>query len=127
MEAFDPEGEVPYYYQPDELGQPNYGVLSSTGYGDRDTFYSWLEDSFLRVASAIGLRSPAAPRPPSPPPERWQFTGPDAAACFRSEQARWFRQHGDGSALQGSWREQNTLYARLKDRLFGLRHGRANP
>ena len=48
MEAFDPEGEFPYYYYPDELGQPNYGVLSPTGYGDRDTFYSWLEDSFLR-------------------------------------------------------------------------------
>ena len=127
MEAFDPEGEVPYYYQPDELGQPNYGVLSSTGYGDRDTFYGWLEDSFLRVASAIGLRSPVPPRPPSPPPERWQFTGPDAAACFRSEQALWFRQHGDGAGLQGSRRQQNTLFARLKDRLFGLRHGRANP
>ena len=127
MEAFDPEGEFPYYYYPDELGQPNYGVLSPTGYGDRGTFYSWLEDSFRHVASAIGRRLPAPPRPPSPPPERWQFTGSDAAARFRSEQARWFRQHGNGSDLQGSRREQNTLYARLKDRLFRLRHGRANP
>ena len=47
---------------------------------------------------------------------------------FLQERARWFREHGDGSELQGTTRrEQNNLFQRLKDRLFGLRRDRANP
>ena len=63
-------------------------------------------------------------RPLSPAPERSQFETDDA---FQVEQARWFRDHGNGTELQGSRREQNTLFWRLQDRLFGLRRDRANP
>ena len=63
-------------------------------------------------------------RPLSPAPERSRF---DTEAEFQREQARWYHEHGDGSDLKGSRREQNTLFSRLKDRLFNLRRERANP
>lgn len=43
MEAFDPEGEIPYYYEPGDLGRPNWAVLSQSGFGDRSAFYLWLD------------------------------------------------------------------------------------
>ena len=42
-EAFDPEGEMPYYYAMGDPGRPNYVLFGPTGYGDRNTFYNWLE------------------------------------------------------------------------------------
>ena len=64
-------------------------------------------------------------RPLSPAPERSQF---ETDADFLRERERWFQEHGDGAVLRGETRrEQNTVFQRLKDRLFGLRRGRANP
>ena len=65
------------------------------------------------------------PRPLSPAPEAADFESDDT---FIIERARWFRDHGDGSELQGATRrEQNDTFQRLKDRLFGLRRARVNP
>ena len=114
--AFDPEGEVAYYHEPHEAGRPNYAVLGPTGFGDRGTFYGWLEE-FLGWAT-----SPA--RPLSPAPVASHFASADA---FRAEQARWFRDHGDGCELQGSRADHNRLFDRLRDKLFGYRRHRANP
>ncbi len=127
MEAFDPEGEIPYYYAVGDPNRPNYGLFSPTGYGDRDTFYGWLEGAIGFLTSPFRSRRPSQPQPPSPPPLRSQFTGPDAAQRFREEQARWFSAHADGAELHGTRREQNTLFDRLKDRVFGYRRDRANP
>lgn len=63
-------------------------------------------------------------RPLSPAPEAADFASQDAFMC---ERARWFREHGDGSELHGTRREQNDRFQRLKDRLFRLRRARANP
>ena len=49
--AFDPEGEVAYYHEPHEAGRPNYAVLGPTGFGDRGTFYGWLEEFLGWVTS----------------------------------------------------------------------------
>ena len=122
MEAFDPEGEVPYYYTPDEPGQPSYAMFSPTGYGDRDTFYDWLEGSPNAATNTLHQ-----PRLPSPPPEESEFLGPERAERFRQERARWYRDHSGGAQLQGSWSEQSAQFDRLKDKLFGLRRARANP
>ena len=63
-------------------------------------------------------------RPLSPAPQRSLF---DTSAAFRQERARWYREHGDGTVLQGTLEEQNNLFDRLKDRLLGLRRNRGNP
>ena len=120
MEAFDPEGEIPYYYEPGKSSRPNYGILSPTGCGDRDTFYRWLEGTGP-------LCAPLSSRPLSPPPERSQFTGTKGTEHFHCEMARWFQAHGDGSELRGSLQERYRLFDRLKDKLLGLRRLRANP
>ena len=120
MEAFDPEGEIPYYYEPGDLGRPNWAVLSQSGFGDRSAFYLWLD--------GIGqLPAPLSTRPLSPPPERSHFAGADGDQRFRQERARWFHDHGDGSELRGSLEEQHRLFDRLKDKLLRLRRNRANP
>ena len=68
---------------------------------------------------------PPMQRPLSPAPEASDF---ETEEEYLQERARWFREHGDGSELQGeSRREQNDTFQRLKDRLFGLRRARANP
>ena len=78
--------------------------------------FEWLASSFKKQLLQ---------RPLSPAPEAANFATDDA---FLQERARWFREHGDGSELQGvTRREQNNLFQRLKDRLFGLRRNRANP
>ena len=75
-----------------------------------------------RLASAS---RPPLQRPLSPAPEAADFKTENE---YLQERARWFREHGDGSELQGeSRREQNDNFQRLKDRLFGLRRDRANP
>ena len=66
----------------------------------------------------------ASTRPLSPAPYSAQFA---SAADFHREQARWFCDHGDGSELMGTRREQNTAFDRLRDKLFGARRDRANP
>ena len=43
MAAMDPEGETPYYYQPEDAGQPWWRITSPSGWPDRSTFYAWLE------------------------------------------------------------------------------------
>jgi hypothetical protein len=98
----DPEGEVPYYYRPGEPGRPNYGLFGQTGFGDRNTFYEWLEGAYDLVATpyahwhcarlrASAFRSavsaPVQLQPASPAPKRSNFASSDA---FREEpQARW--------------------------------------
>ena len=64
MMAVDPEGEVPYYYAVGDPGRPNYSIFSPTGYGDRDTFYGWLE------GAVDFITSPFRSRPLSQPPPR---------------------------------------------------------
>ena len=81
----------------------------------------YVKRPFEWLASSVGQRPPQ--RPLSPAPEAVDFATEDA---FLQERARWFREHGDGSELQGTTRrEQNNLFQRLKDRLFGLRRDRA--
>ena len=76
------------------------------------------------LASSLSLRQQQAQRPLSPAPEAADFA---TEGEFLQERARWFREHGDGSELQGATRrEQNNIFQRLKDRLFGLRRDRAN-
>ena len=117
MQAFDPEGEVPYYYDPTG-GRPDYGAVRVSN-GDRDAFYSWLEGG-PDHAPPPNLST----RPLSPAPYRERF---GSARAFHDEQARWFRDHGDGSELCGTRREQNQMFDRLRDKLFGNRRERANP
>ena len=117
MQAFDPEGEIPYYYDP-AAGRPDYGAVR-VSYGDRDAFYSWLEGS----PDHAPLPS-LSTRPLSPAPYREQFA---SAKDFHDEQARWFRDHGDGSELRGTRHERNHLFDRLRDKLHGNRRARANP
>ena len=75
------------------------------------------------LVSSLGHRQPQ--RPLSPAPEAADFETEDE---YLHERARWFRKHGDGSELQGATRrDQNNIFQRLKDRLFGLRRDRANP
>lgn len=122
MEAFDPEGEMPYYYAVGEAGRPDYGAVR-VSHGDRSTFYGWLEGTLAWVTSPFRCAEPSQ-RVISPPPEASQFETADA---FHAEQACWYRDHGDGSELQGTRREQNTLFDRLRDKLLGHRRHRANP
>ena len=63
-------------------------------------------------------------RPLSPAPQRSLF---DTSAAYRQERARWYREHGDGTVLQGTLEEQHNLFSRLKDRLHGLRCNHMNP
>ena len=47
MEAFDPEGEMPYYYFAGEAGRPDYGVVRAS-HGDRsivDASHLWAKPS----------------------------------------------------------------------------------
>ena len=104
MQAFDPEGEVPYYYDAAAGGRPDYGAVR-VGNGDRNAFYSWLEGG-----PEHGPPPTLSSRPLSPAPHRSQFA---SAAEYRAQQARWFRDHGDGSELRGTRREQNTAFDRL--------------
>ena len=117
MQAFDPECEMPYYYDPTG-GRPDYGAVRVSN-GDRGAFYDWLE-------GGPQLQPPPnlSRRPLSPAPYREQF---GSEKDFHDEQARWFRDHGDGSELHGTRREQNRLFDRLRDKLFGFRRERANP
>ena len=71
--------------------------------------FEWLASSLRHVQSE---------RPLSPAPELSQFETEDD---FLRERSRWFREHGDGSELpDATRREQNTVFQRLKDRLFAL-------
>ena len=117
MCAFDPEGEMPYYYDA-TVGRQDYGAVRVSN-GDRDAFYSWLEGPPEHMPPPN-----LSTRPLSPAPYSAQF---ESTREFRDEQARWFRDHGDGSELKGTRREQNTAFDRLRDKLFGARRDRANP
>ena len=117
MQAFDPEGEMPYYYDP-AAGRPDYGAVR-VSHGDREAFYNWLEGG-----SDHAPPPSLSVRPLSPAPYRQQF---GSAKDFHAEQARCFRDHGDGRELQGTRSEQNQLFDRLRDKLFGNRRARANP
>ena len=78
---------------------------------------------FERFTSAF--RSQPPQRPLSPAPVATDF---ETEEEFLQERARWFREHGDGDELHGATRrEQNNIFQRLRDRLFGLRRARANP
>ena len=44
-------------------------------------------------------------RPLSPAPQRPLF---ETSAAFRQERARWYREHGDGTVLQGTLQENET-------------------
>ena len=77
-----------------------------------------------RAAEPAVRRRRQPQRPLSPAPEAVDFETEDD---FLRERARWFREHGDGSELYGTRREQNTFFQRLKDRVFSLRRDRANP
>ena len=120
MHTFDPEGEMPYCYAPGD--GPNQHMLNG---GGRNGFYSWLEGAIKVLASPF--HSVMSEQEVESPPERSQFSGAGAETRFRDAQAQWYREHGDGTQLQGTRREQNTLFDRLKDRLLGLRRLRANP
>ena len=93
---------------------------------ERGRFYQWLEIAFDIAAAPLRFLPAPAPCLLSPAPERSQFTGAGAAQRFREEQAQWYCDHSDGLQLQGTRREQNTLFDRLKDKLFGSRRQRAN-
>ena len=102
-------------------GQPWHEVTSGTT--EPMHWLDYIKRPFEWLASS--LRHVQSERPLSPAPELSQFETEDD---FLRERSRWFREHGDGSELpDATRREQNTVFQRLKDRLFGLRRARANP
>jgi len=76
-----------------------------------------IADSSCKQDIVHSCATPAAP-------ERSLFA---SAEAFREAQARWVVENGDGLQLQGTRREQNVAFSRLKDRLFRQRRSRANP
>ena len=116
MAAVDPEGETPYYYQPDDAGEPWWRIASPTGWPDRSTFYAWLERGVAWLPGPVQRRL-------RPTPYRHQYPTQQA---FRDAQAEWYQER-TGSDLKGSRRQQNTLFDRLRDRVLGSRRARANP
>lgn len=101
--------------------QPWYQVLSGATVPMH--WLDYVKRQFEELASSFRRR--LVQRPHSPAPEAADFETEDE---FLQERARWFRENGNGSELQGETRrEQNNRFQRLKDRLFGLRRERANP
>ena len=117
---------MPYYYEPSAGGRPDYGFMRRDRQepADRYSWYAWLEDAMSSLGSIFRRTSAEPVRSLTPPPVRSQFK---SAEAFREERAHWFREHGDGSELQGSWTEQHVRYDRLRDARLGKRRERANP
>ena len=117
MEALDPEGYFPYYYFPGDVGR----AIAKT-YGDRESFYAWLEASDqAHVAAAASTSAAAAPQIPDPPkradfPRGRGAVGKAGRDAFHRERRRWFKlatrssEHPDGIELDGTLAEQNTRY-----------------
>lgn len=88
MQAFDPEGEVPYSY--DVAGRQDYGAVRVQG-GDRDAFYDWLEGSSSVSAQLQQLQidpSKQQQQLEQPPPRRKHFPyTPDGRLQFRQARA----------------------------------------
>ena len=125
MLCFDPEGMTPYYTLPGDPTAPTYALSGRSEYAaDRTEFYQWLEEDDHRKPES--LESNLSPRPVSPAPEKSEFK---TATAFHTERARWYRDHGDGSELSADLPAdlQNLYFDRLRDKIFGLRRGRANP
>ena len=102
MAAMDPEGETPYYDQPEDSGVPWWRIASPTGWPrDRSTFYAWLESTISWLPQPVQRRLRF-------PPYRHQYPTQQA---FRDAQAQWYQENScDGSELTGPRREANTLF-----------------
>jgi hypothetical protein len=123
--GFDAEGEVPYYFGRWATGieaRPSYSLFSPTGYGDRSTFYGWLDVADGELPSPNCQRR--ARRAIRSAPMASQF---ESAEAFHDAQAQWYREYGDGSELTGTRRQRNQLFDRLRDRVHRFRRARANP
>ena len=115
MEALDPEGYFPYYYFPGDVGR-----ALAKNYGDRDSFYAWLETSDQERLSASGSASTAAALTPQipDPPRRCDFprgrgaVGKAGREAFHRERKTWFKlathssKYPDGMELDGTLAEQ---------------------
>ena len=126
MEALDPEGYFPYYYFPGDVGR-----ALAKSYGDRESFYAWLEASGQEhVAAAASTSAAAVPARIPDPPKRGDFPRGRGAVSewvskagrarrvpsIASASKRWFKlatrstEHPDGIELHGTLAEQNICY-----------------
>ena len=131
MEALDPEGYFPYYYFPGDVG---HAIAKS--YGDRESFYAWLEASGQECAAASASTATAAPQIPDPP-KRGDFprgrgaVGKAGREAFHRERKKWFKlatrssEHPDGIELDGTLAEQNTRYDIVARRFRAYSDGRS--
>jgi hypothetical protein len=113
MEELDPEGYFPIYYFPGDVGR-----ALAKNYGDRNSFYTWLETSGQEGLGTATCTAPALQIPD--PPKRSDFphgrgaVGKAGREAFHRERMKWFKlatrstEHPHGMELEGSLAEQNT-------------------
>ena len=128
MEELDPEGYFPIYYFPGDAGR-----ALAKNYGDRDSFYAWLEAS----GEGLGAASTAPTLHMQGPPKRSDFprgrgaVGKAGREAFHRERRKWFKlatrsiEHPDGTELEGSLAEQNTRYDIIARRFREYSDGRS--
>jgi hypothetical protein len=104
MMGFDPESEVPYFYN--GSGRPDYGAVRAQ-HGDRGTYYNWLEGAAAQFEQLeINGMDDSVPQPQQPPPRRKDYAyTPDGRLQFRDARNEWYSAL-TGKELEGNLREQ---------------------
>ena len=128
MEELDPEGYFPVYYFPGDVGR-----ALAKNYGDRESFYAWLETSGEGLGAASTTPTPHMPGPPkrSDFPRGRGAMGKAGREAFHRERRKWFKlatrsiEHPDGMELEGSLAEQNTRYDIIARRFREYNDGRS--
>ena len=131
MEELDPEGYFPFHYFPGDVGR-----AIAKNYGDRDSFYAWLDASPHEALPTTSTAPTSAAKPIPDPPKRSDFprgrgaVGKAGRDAFHRERMKWFKMathssdHPNGIALTGSLAEQNTQYDIVARRFRTYNDGR---